>query len=103
MNDNISDFNSKYRRAILKTAIGIYIIRCASETLKYSKETVESNIDMLCGILADNIGVSKVSISEDANKAHDMLPMSYINELHESGMIQRLTDDLFRLKILKIA
>ncbi len=82
MNEDISDFNSKYQRAILKTAIGIYIIRSAGNTLEYTQETVESNIDMLCGILVDNIGVSKVSVLEDANKAHDMLPMSYINELH---------------------
>jgi len=103
MNNNISDFQTKYERAIIKTAIGIYIIHSAGEVLGYTQETMESNIDMLCGILADNIGVSKMSILEDANKAHDRLPMSYIGELRESGMIQQLTYDLFRLKILKKA
>lgn len=103
MHNNISDFEDKYERAIIKTAIGIYIIRSAGHSLEYSEESMEESIDMLCGILSDNIGVSKESILADANKTHDRLPVSYIHELNESGMIQRLADDLFRLKILKLA
>jgi len=93
-------FQKRYEQAIIKTAIGIYIIESAGESLSHSEYTVRDNIQSLCNLLADNIGVSRETVINDATHAYAQLPVQYIHELHESGIIEEMIKELFRLKIL---
>lgn len=98
---NNSDFQAKYELAILKTAIGIHIIFEAGSVLEYDASMIDDSIWMLCNILADNVEVGRQTVYDDAHYTYQRLPVSYIEELQDSGIIQQLLNELITANIIK--
>jgi hypothetical protein len=85
-------FNEMYNTAILKIAVGFYILDTCGEQLGFDPNTVLQNKKMLCGILAEGINVSLETIYYDASCIQ--LKHSYIMQLRRSGLLEELIQDM---------
>ncbi len=84
-------------------AFGVHIIREIGLVMKYPSSMTDDSINMLCNLLADNIGISRQSVYNDAHRVHDNLPADYITGLQDSGIIEQLARELVNANILKSA
>lgn len=97
---NEREFNVKYNEAIIKVAIGFYILDTCGELLNYTPEIIEGNKFTLSAILGGGINVSADSILRDATCALGHFTASYIDTLHQSGLMDDLVTEMQTLKLI---
>jgi len=94
------EFNLKYNEAIVKIAIGFYILDTAGSELDFTPVVIESNKCQLCDILAQGITLPATTIREDVNHTRANLSASYIDTLHRSGIMNDLVVEMRTLKLI---
>lgn len=96
---NQAAFQQQYEQAILKIAIGFYIIEDVGNQLNYKWKVIDQNKRDLCNILSQGIGVSSETILEDAITVNHNLPFEYIQELRRSGLLEELRREMSQLNL----
>ena len=97
---NEQEFNVKYNEAIIKVAIGFYILDTCGEALNYTPEIIEGNKFTLSAILAGGINIPAATVFSDANIAGNHFTASYIDTLHRSGLMDDLVTEMQTLKLI---
>ena len=97
---NEKEFNVKYNEAIIKVAIGFYILDAAGEALGYTPEIIAGNKVTLSTILGGGICISPETILRDATYALGHFTMSYIDTLNASGLLEELVTEMQTLKLI---
>jgi len=96
---NQTAFQQQYEQAILKVAIGFYIIEDVGNQLNYKWKVIDQNKRDLCNILSQGIGITTETILEDANIINRQLPFEYIQELRRSGLLEELRREMSQLNL----
>ena len=94
---NQQAFQEQYKQAILKIAVGFFIIEDVGSRLGYANELMEQNKKDLCVILSQGIGISAESILEDASRVY--LPAEYLREIRISGLLEELREEMSQMKL----
>lgn len=97
---NEQEFNVKYNEAIIKVAIGFYILDTAGGVLNYTAEVIDGNKITLSTILAGGICMSAETIFRDATIAYGHLTPSYLDTLNKSGLMEELVTEMQTLKLI---
>jgi hypothetical protein len=94
---NQHTFQEQYKQAIMKIAVGFFIIDDVGSRLGYAEEMMEQNKKDLCIILSQGIGISPESILEDASRVY--LPAEYLREIRTSGLLEELRNEMSHMKL----
>lgn len=89
---NQAQFNEMYNTAIVKIAVGFYILDTCGAQLGFGPRDIQQNKKMLCGILAEGINLSVETIYFDANCIE--LKHNYISQLRRSGLLEDLVTEM---------
>ena len=79
-------FIALYSSAIQKVAVGFYILDNCGDRLGFDPDTILTNKQMLCRMLAEGINMPITSVYADACSVQ--LPPDYIRHLQASGLLE---------------
>jgi hypothetical protein len=85
---NQQQFNKLYNTAIQKVAVGFFILDNCGERLGFDIEMIDTNKQMLCEVLSEDVSVPATTIYSDANSIR--LEHGYITQLRHSGLLEEL-------------